>query len=607
MFKNLTIIAVLVVIVALPFLFRQKHDVGTWKSGDPFLVIISPHNEAIRYEFERGFSRWHEKKFGKPVKIDWRNIGGTTEISRYLQGEYATSAKAWWEGEGKTWPSGATDAVVASRPPAADKPELLEVYKAYRQVDEPTKVTSKVDLFFGGGQFDHSDAFSRGFGVEPWPKDNPPESVKESLALIPETLAGEIWRTPTLFGTAISTFGIVYNVDRLRELGVTTPPSTWDDLADFRYVGQVGVTDPTKSGSIAKAFEMLVHSKMKLAVAKHLAAAGIAPDQIDSTIAAFEKRISDHQKTPGSDGKPRPRWDVPEDLAGYQAALEAGWVDAMHLIQAIGGNARYFTDSATKVSIDVSIGDAAVGMSIDFYGRYQAQMSAAPDGSQRMHFVTPLGGTSVSCDPITLLRGSGGNGKTPAEQEEIREVAKRFIEFTLSEEGQRLWTYKPGSRNEAGEMIGPEKYALRRLPTRRDFYPASNGTIGQSEQHVRFAADDLTDPTIDPYQVAQQFTYYPRWTGSHFGIMREIVRAMCLDSGIELRDAWARAHRNGVDESRLAKIHSLPTVKLHDKSGKPVEMPLNWRTALEFRNFTSLEYMREWTNAFRAQYRAAAE
>lgn len=606
MLRNIAIVATLLIIVALPFVLRQPQDVGSWQSGDPVLTIISPHNEAIRYEFEHAFSRWHQSKYGKPVKIDWRNIGGTTEISRYLQGEYATSAKAWWEAQGRDWPAGATDAVVAGRPPV-DKPELVEVYKAYRGVDDATKVTSSVDLFFGGGQYDHNDAYNRGFAVEPWPADNPPESVKASLAQIPEKLAGEIWRTPTLFGCAISTFGLVYNVDRLRELGVTTPPSTWDDLADFRYVGQVGVTDPTKSGSIAKAFEMLVHSKMKEAARRHLMAHGVAAEQIDATIESNEQRIDAHQKTRTADGKPRPRWDVPDDLADYQAALEAGWVDAMNLIQAIGGNARYFTDSATKVSIDVSIGDAAVGMSIDFYGRYQAQMSAAPDGSQRMVFVTPVGGTSVSCDPISLLRGAGGGGQDDAERAEIRQVAVRFIEFVLSEEGQRLWTYKPQSRSDSGELIGPTKYALRRLPIRRDFYPEGDPGTAPSAAHLRYAADNLADPTIDPYQLARHFTYYPRWTGSHFGIMREIIRAMCLDSGIELRDAWKRAHQDGVDAARLKAIYTLPTVKLRAKSGNMEDVPLNWRSALRMRDFEPLEYMREWTTAFRTRYRNAAK
>ena len=101
----------------------------------------------------------------------------------------------------------------------------------------------------------------------------------------------------------------------------------------------------------------------------------------------------------------------------------------------IGANARYFTDSASKVPIDVSTGDAAAGLAIDFYGRYQAETSKAPDGAYRMQYVTPEGGSSVSADPISLLRGAPH-----------RELAVRFIEFVLAPEGQRLWTYAPGTR-----------------------------------------------------------------------------------------------------------------------------------------------------------------
>jgi iron(III) transport system substrate-binding protein len=70
--RNLAILLLLAAIVALPFLLREKETQGAtggWHAGDPVLVIVTPHNEAIRYEFERGFSRWHHAKYGKPVKI----------------------------------------------------------------------------------------------------------------------------------------------------------------------------------------------------------------------------------------------------------------------------------------------------------------------------------------------------------------------------------------------------------------------------------------------------------------------------------------------------------------------------------------------------------
>ena len=56
----------------------------------------------------------------------------------------------------------------------------------------------------------------------------------------------------------------------------------------------------------------------------------------------------------------------------YQDAIEQGWIDGVRLMQRIGANARYFTDTSTKIPVDVSMGNAAAGLAIDFYGRYQS-------------------------------------------------------------------------------------------------------------------------------------------------------------------------------------------------------------------------------------------
>ena len=95
MLRNLSILLAAALVVALPFLFRKPEQATSWKPGDPELVVVTPHNEAIRTEFERAFSRWHEERFGQPVHIDWRAIGGTTEIMRYLGSEFVASARAW--------------------------------------------------------------------------------------------------------------------------------------------------------------------------------------------------------------------------------------------------------------------------------------------------------------------------------------------------------------------------------------------------------------------------------------------------------------------------------------------------------------------------------
>ena len=529
MLRNVSVLAVAAVVVALPFLLRPSAETADWRPGDPVLTIVSPHNEAIRYEFGRAFSAWHREHHGSPVKVEWLNVGGTTEISRYLVSEYVAAMRAWWRAQGRPWPAGAADDMLATKPA-----KFPEIHAAYRATDDPRQVTARIDLFFGGGEYDHTRLFQQGLTV--------PVTGLTDFGY-PAQISGEIWRTATLFGNTVSTFGICYNRDRLRDLGVATPPRRWVDLTDPVYFGQVGVADPTKSGSIAKAFEMIIHQQCHEAVRT----AGFTDAQVDEL-----------EQT----GKNFP--------PAYEAAVGQGWLNGVRLVQLIGANARYFTDSASKVPIDVSAGDAAVGLAIDFYARFQAQTARDARGEERMVYVTPVGGSSVSCDPISLLRGAPN-----------RTVAVRFIEFTLSEAGQKLWCYRPGTPG------GPKKYALRRLPIREDFYR-------DADRHLPFVSDPLNDPRINPYELARQFVYRSRWTARLFNAQRDLIRAMCLDSADELRAAWRAIVRAGGPAQRPAAMAALQ------------QMPVKWANVREVTSRQDrLTYMREWTEFFRANYREA--
>jgi hypothetical protein len=64
--------------------------------ADDTVVVITPHNEAIRHEFALGFSDWYKARTGRTVFVDWRVIGGTSEIARYLEGEYVASFRNLW-------------------------------------------------------------------------------------------------------------------------------------------------------------------------------------------------------------------------------------------------------------------------------------------------------------------------------------------------------------------------------------------------------------------------------------------------------------------------------------------------------------------------------
>ena len=578
-FRNLIIIGALVLLVALPFIFRQDQPQDAWQPGDPVLIAISPHNEAIRTEFATAFSEWHAREHGVPVRIDWRSIGGTSEIMRYLESEYAAAFRAWASRNHLAWPGQLALAAFDGRFRADAPPEgetdlprwqqQAALWTAFREHDDAQAFGASIDLFFGGGTFDHGQAADKGFSVPPWPEGQRPEELfraPDGTVLIPEEMSGERWWSTHFIGTAISTFGICSNRDRLADLGIKDPPRAWRDLADPRLFRQVGVADPTKSGSIAKAFEMIMQQECHIALQK----AGFTAKEIEQ----FEQHIA---------AASLPRGVMPPLVPQvYQDAIEAGWKNGLNLIRLIGANARYFTDSAGKVPIDVSNGDAAAGIVIDFYGRYQAEYSRDRQGEPRMTYYTPIGGSSVSADPISLLRGAPN-----------RAIAVRFIEFVISPEGQKIWTYRPGTPG------GPNRFALRRLPIRRDFYPSPENPAlhAMHLEHLQHSADDLADPSIDPYQLAETFTYYPRWTAAHFGVHRNLIRAMAMDSGNELQRAWATLrHIPDISTSLPEALLALPD--------QP--QPLTWSSALELhRTYNRLELMRLWTNFFRNAYRHA--
>lgn len=64
---------------------------GCRKKPQPDLVIVSPHNKKIEAEFEQAFRAWHKEKFGSDVKLEWRDVGGTTTTTKYLLNQYARS------------------------------------------------------------------------------------------------------------------------------------------------------------------------------------------------------------------------------------------------------------------------------------------------------------------------------------------------------------------------------------------------------------------------------------------------------------------------------------------------------------------------------------
>jgi iron(III) transport system substrate-binding protein len=532
MIKRALIILAMVATVALPFILRPSKE-HTGKADDN-LIIITPHNEAIRHEFTAGFTEWYQEKTGRIVAIDWRVIGGTSEIARFLDSEYVASFQNYWKGTlNKAW-SMEVQAAFANRRIGDDANEReLEA----RQIFLESEVGCGIDLFFGGGSYDFIRQAQAGRLVSSKILETHPEwFTKES---IPYTFAGEqYWdEEGRWIGNVLSSYGILYNKDSLKRLGIVRPPEHWSDLTDPRLVGEVALCDPTKSGSITKAFENLIQQQMQMRLNE------LSEGKNENVTAEIEAQ-----------------------------AVREGWIAGMQILRLMGANARYFTDSSQKPPIDVSQGNSAVGVCIDFYGRYQAEAVKRRDDSARLIYVTPQGGTVSSVDPIGLLRGAPN-----------AEIGEAFIEFTLSMEGQKLWNFKVGAPQ------GPERFALRRLPVRREYYAHKDW------QQYR------SDPNSEPYSGVDQLVYRPEWTGRLFREMAFSIRVMCLDTHEELVQAWRAIIDAGMPADALAVLNDM-SLFTYDEVGGSIRDALRAKNRVE-----EVRMARDLGAKLRAQYRQAAE
>jgi iron(III) transport system substrate-binding protein len=510
--RIVAVFAALALIVAAPFALKPRDDLLA--EADDSIVIITPHNEHIRYEFSRAFGEHYKQKTGRTIRIDWRMPGGTSEIARYIKGGYYAAFERMWRGAGKEWSAAAYSIFDDPRAQSEARREFLA-----------SNVGIGVDLFFGGGAFDFQQQAEAGRLVDCEIRQTHPDWFADHS--IPHVVSGEIFydQGGRWIGAALSSFGICYNSDSLRRLGVSEIPSAWSDLGNPRFFKQVALADPTKSGSAAKAFEMIIQQQMQEVM----------------------RSANESEET----------------------SLQQGWARGLQIIQRASANARYFSNAASQVPVDVSLGDAAIGMCIDFYGRLQSEEIRVPNTPSRLQYFTPAGGSAVGVDPIALFRGAPN-----------AQAAKMFIEFVLSLEGQKLWDFKVGTPG------GPRKYALRRQPIRKELY---------SPEYAEYRSD----PGVDPYEEAKTFTYHPKWTGPLFKVMGFVIRIMCLDSHDEQVAAWKALIASGFPSEATALFSNMDAVNYKEALEK-------FRPALSTANrIEEVQLARQLGEKFRAQYRAA--
>ena len=556
MLQRVLILIAFLCIVGVPLVARLASPAPQPPRNAQMLVVITPHVPQIRTEFGEAFARWHKEKFGEDVYVDWRAPGGTSEILKLLSSQFEAASS-----QGKVdW----TDIA---------NPKIPDSTIAY-------------DLMFGGGSFDHT-RLKRGITVE----TSQPGAAKQSRTLPMSVPAGfsaeqmKEWfgdnkvgaqeladKEQYWLGTALSSFGIVYNVDVLAKLGVPAP-SGFENMTDPRLQGTIILTDPRQSGSVTTALDAGLNAAIWNLAAK------------EGWDGALRDAIAKGRK----EKFPWYNLLTPEQQRRTEVAFQQGW----RMLLDIGANSRTYTAAATKPPVDVSAGEGSMGLTIDFYGRGQAQsVGEMVNGTfvSRVAYADPLNATYIDADPVSILRG----GPNPA-------LAKRFVEFCMTDEAQALWNFPSAAdprhasnpKLADGRTMGPRLYELRRMPVKPSFY-------AQFSKH-------LIDQ-VDPFTLAAP--HIPVGWRDGIGI---ILGAASIDNASQQREAWKALQRIKAtgDPTRLFQamalweampptdVHAVPGTAAHtlDFSAKSfAELAVIWKQPQKARH--EIEY----TTFFRRNY-----
>jgi ABC-type Fe3+ transport system substrate-binding protein len=472
---RIVIFVLLAIVLGVPMAFQPAQATRGVDATGPRLIIYSPHNEQIRFEFARAFNEYRQSRGLDPIVFDWRAAGGTTDIRKKIISEFEAKIAQGRQAEG-----------------------------------------IGADLFFGGGEYEHNKlavGIKSGDGVVHMTEPiRLPDGMLEQVFPQPRIGGERLYDEQNLswVGAALSSFGIVHNRDVLSQLDIDVP-TTWKDLADPRYRHWIALSDPGHSGSIAATYNTIVR--------------------------------------------------------------RMGWVEGWRTLRRVYANARYFTSSSTKVPVDVSAGEAAAGMCIDFYGRFQAGAIMA-GGGDRIGYVDPPRMTAITADPITILRGAPSG-----------ELANDFVIWLLSPDGQCLWQRRVGSPG------GPAKYELRRLPVRQDVY---------HDDQMRYWTDH-----VKPFDIAESF---PERVPDYYGTIKTISHAIAIDIHDDLVAAWTaiNQHRDHPQCDKMLELFDAmpPVLSPDEPDGRFVDALLTrWRNDPD----QELRDRLEWTMFFRGNYRHIIE
>jgi ABC-type Fe3+ transport system substrate-binding protein len=202
-----------------------------------------------------------------------------------------------------------------------------------------------------------------------------------------------------------------------------------------------------------------------------------------------------------------------------------GWERGWQILTEIGGNVRKFDRVSSTTAKDVTLGETAYAFCIDFYGFTQVAVA----GRSNLTFVLAQDFAAVAPDGLAILKGAPHLA-----------TARRFVDFVLSEAGQKLW-FLP-----RGHPEGPQQFSIERLSIRPDFYRRFRGV-----SNIEFS----------PFELKPGFRFNARLSRERRDVVSALVGALLVDTHAELEAAWRGLIERQLPPNERAEFGQAPVTE----------------------------------------------
>jgi ABC-type Fe3+ transport system substrate-binding protein len=191
------------------------------------------------------------------------------------------------------------------------------------------------------------------------------------------------------------------------------------------------------------------------------------------------------------------------------------WDKAWAILGGLAANSKKFTLASSDPVSQVVQGEITGALSLDYY----AIPKVAEMGEKALGFIMPKGKSLITPDPIGILKGAP-NPK----------LALQFVEYVLSQEGQRLLILQKGSPR------GPSQAALGRMAV----YPEAYQGLTQADTLVSL------NPFLDPSVSTIGESFFKKGLSEEKELLQDLLGAIYVDRHSHFRELWSQDPKKAV-------------------------------------------------------------